>query len=226
MRGESEPNVIQFEQTEEKVRRFARLGGGRVSRRQNEPVTNNTGLPPFPADGDIGPILITEEQIQTRVSELGVELAQKYAGETPLFVAVMKGSVIFVADLLKAYPGPVQFDVMIVSSYGDALETSGVVKIVKDLDTPAAGRHVVLVEDIVDTGLTMKYLLDHFKKQGAASVSVCSLTVREGRVAEPAVDHVGFEIPHDFVIGYGLDAAQMYRNLPYFGVFTGTLDDH
>ena len=113
---------------------------------QNGPVTNNTGLPPFPADGDIGTILLTEEQIQTRVGELGVELATKYVGKTPLFVAVMKGSVIFVADLLKAYPGPVQFDVMVVSSYGDALETSGVVKIVKDLDTPAAGRHVVLVE--------------------------------------------------------------------------------
>ncbi|MBT8241242.1 MAG: hypoxanthine phosphoribosyltransferase, partial [Acidimicrobiia bacterium] len=154
---------------------------------------SQTELPSFPAVGDIGDILLTEDQITSRVRELGLELARKHAGHTPLFVAVMKGSVIFAADLLRAYPGPVQFDVMIVSSYGDALETSGVVKIVKDLDTPAAGRHVVLVEDIVDTGLTMKYLLDHFKKQGAASVSVCSLTVREGRAAEPAVDHVGFE---------------------------------
>lgn len=183
-------------------------------------------LPPFPAAADIGEILLTEDQITTRVRELGLELAHKHRDHTPLFVAVMKGSVIFAADLLRAYPGPVQFDVMIVSSYGDELETSGVVKIVKDLDTPAAGRHVVLVEDIVDTGLTMKYLLDHFKKQGAASVSVCSLTVREGRASEPAVDHVGFEIPHDFVIGYGLDAAQLYRNLPYIGVFTGTVGGH
>lgn len=189
-------------------------------------MTDETGLAPFPAESDIGTILLTDEQIQTRVKELGLELAQKHAGHTPLFVAVMKGSVVFVADLLKAYPGPVEFDVMVVSSYGDALETSGVVKIVKDLDTPAAGRHVVLVEDIVDTGLTMKYLLDHFEKQGAASVSVCSLTVRENRVSEPAVEHVGFEIPHDFVVGYGLDAAQLYRNLPFIGVFTGTLDEH
>ncbi|NNE96688.1 MAG: hypoxanthine phosphoribosyltransferase [Acidimicrobiales bacterium] len=170
--------------------------------------------------------MLTEEQIQARVAELGVELARVHSGHTPLFVAVMKGSVIFAADLLRAYPGPVEFDVMIVSSYGDALETSGVVKIVKDLDTPAAGRHVVLVEDIVDTGLTMQYLLDHFSKQGAASVSVCSLTVRQGRALEPAVDHFGFEIPHDFVIGYGLDAAQLYRNLPYIGVFTGTVGAH
>jgi hypoxanthine phosphoribosyltransferase len=183
-------------------------------------------LPPFPGVGDIGEVLLTEDQITSRVRELGLELARKYADHTPLFVAVMKGSVIFAADLLRAYPGPVQFDVMIVSSYGDALETSGVVKIVKDLDTSAAGRHVVLIEDIVDTGLTMAYLLNHFKKQGAASVSVCSLTVREGRAAKPAVDHVGFEIPHDFVIGYGLDAAQLYRNLPYIAVFTGTVDGH
>jgi len=115
---------------------------------------------------------------------------------------------------------------MVVSSYGDSLETSGVVKIVKDLDTPAAGRHVVLVEDIVDTGLTMQYLLDHFHNQGAASVSVCSLLVREGRSSEPLVHHVGFEIPHDFVIGYGLDAAQVFRNLPYIDVFTGEVPDH
>jgi hypoxanthine phosphoribosyltransferase len=192
-------------------------------------VTNartESEFPPFPAESDLGKILLTEEQIRARVDELGVELARRHADHTPLFVAVMKGSVVFAADLLRAYPGPVQFDVMIVSSYGDALETSGVVKIVKDLDTPAAGRHVVLVEDIVDTGLTMKYLLEHFEKQGAESVSVCSLTVREGRAAEPAVDHIGFEIPHDFVVGYGLDAAQLYRNLPYIAVFTGSVDGH
>ncbi len=183
-------------------------------------------LPPFPAEGDLGNVLITEEQIQTRVAELGIELARKHQGHTPLFVAVMKGSVIFAADLLRAYAGPVEFDVMIVSSYGDSLETSGVVKIVKDLDTSANGRHVVLVEDIVDTGLTMQYLLKHFEQQGAASVSVCSLLVREGRSSEPVVHHVGFEIPHDFVIGYGLDAAQIFRNLPYIGVFTGTVDGH
>lgn len=182
-------------------------------------------LPPFPAEGEVGKVLLTEKQIQDRVAALGEELARKFQGETPLFVAVMKGSVIFVADLLRAYPGPVEFDAMVVSSYGDALRSSGVVKIVKDLDTPAAGRHVVLVEDIVDTGLTMQYLLNHFEQQGASSVSVCSLLVREGTdTAGLRIDHVGFEIPHDFVIGYGLDAAQIYRNLPFVGVFTGTVD--
>ncbi len=140
-------------------------------------------LAPFPAPGQVGTILLTEDQIQQRVRELGDELAHKYRGTTPLFIAVMKGSVIFAADLMRAFKAPVEFDVMVVSSYGDALESTGVVKIVKDLDTPAAGRHVVLVEDIVDTGLTMQYLLDHFSKQGAASVSVCSLLVREGSEA-------------------------------------------
>lgn len=181
-------------------------------------------LPEFPAAGEVGRILLTEEQISHRVAELGQELAEAHVGHTPLFVAVMKGSVVFVADLLRAYRAPVEFDVMIVSSYGHELQSSGVVKIVKDLDTPAAGRHVVLVEDIVDTGLTMQYLLEHFSRQGAASVSVCSLLVREGSAASGVqVDHVGFEIPHDFVVGYGLDAAQIYRNLPYIGVFTGRL---
>ncbi len=181
-------------------------------------------LAPYPAPGQVGAILLTEAQIQERVRELGDELARKYRDTTPLFIAVMKGSVIFAADLMRAFKAPVEFDVMVVSSYGDALETTGVVKIVKDLDTPAAGRHVVLVEDIVDTGLTMQYLLDHFSKQGAASVSVCSLLVREGSEAAGLnVEHIGFEIPHDFVIGYGLDAAQIYRNLPYIGVFTGDL---
>ncbi len=191
----------------------------------NETTDNAGPLPPFPAPGQVGKILLSEEQIQQRVAELGRELAKKFAGETPLFVAVMKGSVIFVADLLRAYPGPVEFDAMVVSSYGNALQTSGVVKIVKDLDTPAAGRHVVLVEDIVDTGLTMQYLLNHFEQQGASSVSVCSLLVREGTdTAGLRIGHVGFEIPHDFVIGYGLDAAQIYRNLPYVGVFAGEID--
>jgi len=176
----------------------------------------------YPPDQDLGEVLVTAEQIQVRVAELGRQITDDLAGKTPLLVGVLKGSVIFVADLMRSIEGPVEVDFMAVSSYGDATASSGVVKIVKDLDAPIAGRDVILVEDIIDSGLTMKYLVDHLLSQGPASLRTCSLLIREGR-KDPQVqlDYVGFELPPAFVIGYGLDVGQRYRNLPYIGTFTG-----
>ncbi len=179
-------------------------------------------LDPYPAPGHTAEILLTEAQIAQRVSELGEQIAIDYAGKNPLLVAIMKGSTLFAADLLRAIKAPVEYDVMCVSSYGDDTKSSGVVKIVKDLDVAAAGRHVILVEDIIDSGLTMAFLLDHLESQQPASVAACSLLAREGQQAPGVrVDYLGFEIPPSFVVGYGLDARQQYRNLPYVAVYTG-----
>ncbi len=144
-----------------------------------------------------------------------------YADTTPLLIGVLKGSVIFVADLMRAIAGPVEIDFMAVSSYGDATESSGVVRIVKDLESSIAGRDVILVEDIIDSGLTMAYLVDYLTGQGPKSLRTCSMLVREGRTA-PGVrlDYVGFELPPAFVIGYGLDVGQRYRNLPFIATYS------
>lgn len=176
---------------------------------------------PYPPPSDIGEILVTTDEVQARVKEIGSQIAADLDGRTPLLVGVLKGSVIFVADLMRAISGPVEIDFMAVSSYGDAMESSGVVKIVKDLDGGVAGRDVILVEDIIDSGLTMAYLVDYLSGQGPASLRTCSLLVREGRTA-PGVhlDYVGFELPPAFVVGYGLDAGQRYRNLPYIATYS------
>ncbi len=177
---------------------------------------------PFPAEGDIGEMYVTEDQIQNRVRELGAQITADCDGRVPLLIAILKGSVIFAADLMRAIAGPVEIDFMAVSSYGDATESSGVVKIVKDLDSSILGRDVILVEDIIDSGLTMAYLVDHLAGQQPASLKTCSLLVREGQQApDYSVDYVGFEIPPAFVVGYGLDVAQRYRNLPYIAAYTG-----
>ncbi len=179
-------------------------------------------LPEFPAPGDVGEILITSEQIQARVAELGHQIASDLSGEVPLLVGILKGSALFTADLMRAVTGPVEIDFMAVSSYGDATKSSGIVRIVKDLDAPVAGRHVILVEDIVDTGLTLRYLLEHLGAQGPASLRTCALLIREEQTnREVEVDYVGFAVPDAFVIGYGLDVAQRYRNLPYIATYTG-----
>lgn len=176
----------------------------------------------FPPAGEIGEIYVTEEAIQTRVAELGAQITADCDGQTPLLVAILKGSVIFAADLMRAITGPVEIDFMAVSSYGDATQSSGVVKIVKDLDSSVYGRDVILIEDIIDSGLTMAYLVDHLAGQHPASLKTCSLLVREGQQApDYKVDYVGFEIPPAFVVGYGLDVAQRYRNLPYIAAYTG-----
>ena len=169
----------------------------------------------------MGEILVTTEALQERVTELGRQIAADLDGRTPLLIGVLKGSVVFIADLMRAIEGPVEIDFMAVSSYGDATESSGVVRIVKDLDGAVAGRDVILVEDIIDSGLTMNYLVEYLSGKGPASLRTCSLLVREGRTAPGvSVDYVGFALPPVFVVGYGLDAGQQYRNLPYIAVYS------
>lgn len=175
---------------------------------------------PYPP-AEVGEVLVSADDIQARVAELGQQIADDLDGGTPLLIGVLKGSVVFVADLMRAITGPVEIDFMAVSSYGDDTESSGVVKIVKDLDGTVAGRDVILVEDIIDSGLTMAYLVDYLTGKGPASLRTCSLLVREGRTAPGvSVDYVGFELPPAFVVGYGLDVSQRYRNLPYIAVYS------
>ncbi len=163
-----------------------------------------------------GEPLLSAEQIARRVTELGAEITRDYAGTAPLLVGVLKGAFVFMADLARAIALPVEFDFMAVSSYGNSTRTSGVVRIVKDLDIDLADREVIVVEDIIDSGLTLSYLRKNLLSRGPASLEVCALLVRQGRqVPELGLRYVGFEIPPDFVIGYGLDIAERWRNLPH-----------
>ena len=166
-----------------------------------------------PADDDV---LLTEQQLQDRIAELGAEITRDYAGKAPLLICVLKGAFVFMADLARAVDLPLEFDFMAVSSYGNSTKTSGVVRIVKDLEIDLAGRDVIVVEDIIDSGLTLSYLRRNLESRGPASLEVCALLVRAGRQAgDLGLRYVGFEIPPDFVIGYGLDVAERHRNLPY-----------
>jgi hypoxanthine phosphoribosyltransferase len=177
-------------------------------------------FPAYPPPEDLGEILFTEAEVAARVTELGQQICRDFAGETPLLVGVLKGSAIFVADLARAVPGPVELDFLAVSSYGEATKSSGVVKILKDLDQDIAGRPLVLVEDIIDSGLTMQFLVEHLSAKQPSVLKTCSLLVRQhGPGSVVPVDYVGFRIPPAFVIGYGLDVAQRYRNLPYIATF-------
>lgn len=176
------------------------------------------------AQGDdlIGDVLLSEAQIQERIAELGAEIARDYAGKAPILVAVLKGAFIFMADLARAVDIPLKVDFMAVSSYGASTRSSGVVRIVKDLDIDLHDRHVIIVEDIVDSGLTLRYLRKTFESRGTASLEVCALLVREGnQQAELDLRYIGFRIPPAFVIGYGLDVAERYRNLPHIADYKG-----
>lgn len=167
-------------------------------------------------------MLIGADELQTRVTELGRQITHDYAGRSPLLVGVLKGAFMFMSDLARAIRLPVEFDFMAVSSYGSSTKASGVVRIVKDLDLDLSGRHVLLVEDIVDSGLTLSYLRRNLLARGPASLEVCALLVKEGiQKSEPDFRYVGFPIPPDFVIGYGLDIAERYRNLPYICAWAG-----
>jgi len=167
-------------------------------------------------------VLIGADELQTRVTELGRQITHDYAGRSPLLVGVLKGAFMFMSDLARAIRLPVEFDFMAVSSYGSSTKASGVVRIVKDLDLDLSGRHVLLVEDIVDSGLTLSYLRRNLLARGPASLEVCALLVKEGiQKSEPDFRYVGFPIPPDFVIGYGLDIAERYRNLPYICAWAG-----
>ena len=175
-----------------------------------------------PEIAEPGEILLSAEEIQARISELGAQITKDHQGvESLLLVGVLKGAMMVMADLARAIDLPVELDFMAVSSYGNSTKTSGVVRIVKDLDIDLAGRHVLIVEDIVDSGLTLSFLRRTFLARHPASLEVAALLVREGRQkAEDDLEYVGFEIPPEFVIGYGLDVAERYRNLPNIHRYT------
>ena len=162
---------------------------------------------------------ITEEEIRTRIKALGAEITRDYAGLNPLLIGVLKGACFFLSDLLRAIDTRVSIEFMAISSYGSSTRTSGEVRIVKDLDVAIEGRHILVVEDIVDTGLTLSYLLANLASRGAASVKLAALLDKhERRQREVKIDYLGFQIPDEFVVGYGLDFAERYRNLPFIAV--------
>lgn len=168
---------------------------------------------------DVKEILISEEMIQSKVKELGDYLAKEYADTLPLCIGVLKGAAPFMADLTRAMNIPLEMDFMAVSSYGASTKSSGVVRILKDLDTSVEGRDVLIMEDIIDTGLTLSYLIELLKGRNAKSVKVVTLLNKPARRKVNLVpDYCGFEIPDEFVIGYGLDYREIYRNLPYIGI--------
>ena len=166
------------------------------------------------ADPAVGPVVVAEADLQARIAELGAQITADYAGRPPLLVGVLKGAFMFMTDLSRTIQLPVEADFMAVSSYGSATRTSGVVRIVKDLDVDLVDRHVLVVEDIVDSGLTLSYLQRYLLARQPASLEVCALLVKEGQ-QRTALDlrYVGFTIPNEFVVGYGLDIAERFRNL-------------
>ena len=190
-----------------------------VAGQETAGTSNGLSVPP-------GSELIPADVLQQRIAELGREITADYAGRRPLFVGVLKGAFMFMSDLIRQVDLPVELDFMAVSSYGNSTKTSGVVRILKDLDIDLRDRHVLLVEDIVDSGLTLAYLRELLLARSPASLQVCALLVREGsepRAAE--LSYVGFEIPPEFVIGYGLDLAERYRNLPCIRIYDEDADN-
>ena len=172
---------------------------------------------------EVGRTIVGEDDLLARVAELGKELTADYADRPPLLVGVLKGAFVFMSDLARAIDLPVEFDFMAVSSYGSATRSSGVVRIIKDLDLDLTDRHVVIVEDIVDSGLTLAYLRKNLAARGPASMEVCALLVKEGlQRVELDLKYVGFTIPPAFVVGYGLDVGEKYRNLPYIAEYAGS----
>lgn len=170
----------------------------------------------MPGRDQIGEILVQSDDLRQRIRALAAEINEDYAGKNLLLVGVLKGAVFFLADLMRQLEIECELDFMAVSSYGSSTESSGVVRILKDLDTPIEGRDVLIVEDIVDSGLTLSYLMKNLGSRNPASLEVCSLLVKPDRFkVDPNLRYVGFEIPDKFVVGYGLDHAQQLRNLPY-----------
>lgn len=168
---------------------------------------------------DVSQVILTEERIRERVGELGRDISADYGDEPILLVAVLRGAALFVADLAREISSPVEIDFMAVSSYGSSTKSSGVVRIIKDLDETIEDMNVLVVEDILDTGLTLKYLLKNLASRKPKSLEVVTLLSKEGKQRVPIdCKYVGFAIPDEFVIGYGLDYAERYRNLPYIGI--------
>lgn len=169
---------------------------------------------------DIQEILLDEQDIKDIVKKVGAEITRDYADKNPLVIAVLRGAVVFMADVMRAIECPLSIDFMAVSSYGDGVKSSGVVRIVKDLDTKIEGRHVIIVEDVLDSGLTLSYLVRMLKSRNPASIEIAAFLVKDIEGKRPAIDprYVGTHVPDKFVVGYGLDYAELYRNLPYVGV--------
>lgn len=164
-------------------------------------------------------VLLSEEEVNKRIREIGDQISRDYAGKQVHLVCILKGGSFFMCELAKRITVPVSLDFMSVSSYGKDRKSSGVIKIIKDLDEPLTNKHVLIVEDIVDSGRTLSYLLEMFKDRGAEDVKLCTLLDKPSRrVVDVKVDYTGFEIPDEFVVGYGLDYDQKYRNLPYVGI--------
>ena len=169
---------------------------------------------------DIEEILLSEQDIKDIVNKVGAEITRDYADKNRLVIAVLRGAVVFMADIMRAIECPLSIDFMAVSSYGDGVKSSGVVRIVKDLDTKIEGRHVIIVEDVLDSGLTLSYLVRMLKSRNPASIEIAAFLVKDIEGKRPAVDprYVGTHVPNKFVVGYGLDYAERYRNLPFVGV--------
>ena len=172
-------------------------------------------------------VLVSAAAIQARVAEMGQQISQDYRGQPLLLVGILRGAFVFLADLIRAIDVPLAVDFMAISSYGASTRSSGVVRILKDLDEQVHGKHLIVVEDIVDTGLTLNYIYHQLANRGAASVAVCTLLDKPARrLAEVGVDYVGFHIPDQFVVGYGLDFDECYRNLPDVCRLTRRGEDH
>ena len=176
---------------------------------------------------DIEKVLLSQEQIAEKVAEIGAQISRDYAGKNPMIVSVLKGSFIFMADLVRAVTIPCTVDFMSVSSYGSGTTSSGVVHVAKDLNSDIAGRNVLIVEDILDTGKTLHQLIGMLKQRNPASLKICVLLDKPARREEDIhADYVGYTIPDAFVVGYGLDYAEEYRNLPYIGVLSPSVYSH
>ena len=170
-------------------------------------------------EDDVEQILIGEEELAERIRQLGQQITEDYEGKDLIVVGILKGASLFMSDLIRKIEGKISIDFMVVSSYGNASETSGVVRIIKDLDMDITDKHILLVEDIIDTGLTLAYLKEYLCNRKAASVRICTLLDKPCRRSKPVdVEYIGFEVPDEFIIGYGIDYAEKYRNLPYIGV--------
>lgn len=168
---------------------------------------------------DVERVLISEEELAKRIAEMGAEITADYAGKEILMIGVLRGAVLFMSDLARAIKIPVAIDFMAVSSYGAGTTTSGVVRILKDLDENIEGKHLLIVEDIIDSGLTLNYLLENLKSRKPASIKLCTLLNKpERRKVDVHIDYNGFTVPDYFVVGYGLDYAEKYRNLPFIGI--------
>ncbi|MBE6953828.1 MAG: hypoxanthine phosphoribosyltransferase [Ruminococcaceae bacterium] len=167
----------------------------------------------------IAKVLVTEEELAAKVKAIGAKISEDYAGKRPLLVSVLKGSIVFMADLMRAITIECDIDFMSCSSYGRSSKSSGVVRILKDLDNDINGRHIIVIEDILDSGLTLSYILELLQTRGAASIALCTLLDKpDRRKVDISVNYPGFTIPDEFVVGYGLDYGELYRNLPYIGV--------